>query len=96
MLPYLKNTIKHKIKPHFISWLIWSIITAIAFFSQLEKGAGPRASEVPILFYSNIVKTLFAAVALQQYNNVTFINPVYQILSNSALVLSTKSKLFRR
>lgn len=172
ILPYLLDTIRGKIKPHFISWLIWSIITIIAFLGQMEKGAGSGAwvtgamgvtnvviaifafkngtrnvtgmdkrlfigtllaialwvlieepliailaviaidasavyftvkkafkhpkSENAILFYSNLAKTVIAIIALQQYNIVTVIYPVYQLVSNSALVLSTKPHRIKR
>lgn len=32
-----------KIKPHGFSWLIWAILTGIAFFAQMSDGAGPGA-----------------------------------------------------
>ena len=38
-LPYLKGIFKHETKPERASWLIWSILGGIAFFSQLAKGA---------------------------------------------------------
>lgn len=172
ILPYLLDSIRGKIKPHFVSWLIWSIITLIAFFGQMEKGAGSGAwvtgamgvtniiiaafafkngtrnvtgmdkklffgtllaiafwvlikepllsilvviaidasavyftvkkafshpkSENAILFYSNLAKTIIAIIALQQYNIVTVIYPVYQLVSNSALVLSTQPLWIKR
>lgn len=171
VLPYLRETIQGRIKPHFISWLIWSIITIIAFLGQWAKGAGPGAwvtgamgltniiiaifafkngtrnitgfdrklffgsilaivlwvlikepifslvvviaidgaavyytvkktlkepnSEAPVLFYSNILKTILAIIALQQYNSVTLLYPIYQLISNSALIISTRPKLLR-
>ncbi len=162
MVPYLLDAAKGKTKPHFISWLIWSIVTMIAFFGQWAKGGGPGSwmtgatgliniaialiafkngtknitlhenilficslcaialwvfvkepilsvlvvitidasacfftikktlkdpkSETLILFYTNIVKNLLAIIALQQYNLTTIIFPIYQLLSNSALI----------
>ncbi len=38
-IPYIKDIFKNKTKPERISWLIWSILGSISFFSQLEKGA---------------------------------------------------------
>ena len=172
VISYLLDTIQKKIRPHFISWLIWSIITMIAFFSQLEKGAGAGAwvtgmmgltniiiaifafrngtrnitgfdkvlflgallailiwifikepllsiivviaidasavyytvkktikapkSEKPILFYSNIFKTILAIIALQHYNLTTIIYPIYQLISNSTLIISTKPKILNK
>jgi hypothetical protein len=38
-LPYLISLFKGETKPERASWLIWSILGGIAFFSQLAKGA---------------------------------------------------------
>lgn len=37
-LPYIKDIFLKKTKPERISWLLWGILGAIAFFSQLAKG----------------------------------------------------------
>jgi hypothetical protein len=36
---YLKDTLASKTKPHRVAFLIWSILGAIAFFTQLAEGA---------------------------------------------------------
>jgi hypothetical protein len=42
-IPYLRDITANKTKPHAFSWLIWSLLTGIAFFGQLAGGAGPGA-----------------------------------------------------
>lgn len=42
-IPYFKDIFKGKTKPHAFSWLIWSVLTGIAFFGQLTDNAGPGA-----------------------------------------------------
>jgi hypothetical protein len=37
--PYVKDILKHKTKPHRTAFLIWAVLGAIAFFTQLAKGA---------------------------------------------------------
>lgn len=37
-VPYIKDTLTGKTKPHAFSWLVWTVLTAIAFFAQLAKG----------------------------------------------------------
>ena len=37
--PYLFDIFKHKTKPQRTTWLIWSVLGIIAFFSQLKLGA---------------------------------------------------------
>lgn len=38
-IPYIRDILRHKTKPERASWLIWSALGGIAFFSQLAKGA---------------------------------------------------------
>ena len=38
--PYILDTIKGKTKPHIFTWVIWSIVTLLAFFGQWAKGGG--------------------------------------------------------
>ena len=37
---YLVNTLKGKIRPNRVSFLLWSVIPFIAFFAQIEQGVG--------------------------------------------------------
>ncbi len=39
-LPYLRDVIKGRVRPHPYTWLAWSIVSGIVFFGQLAKGAG--------------------------------------------------------
>ena len=39
VIPYIRSILKGNTKPQRMTWLIWSILTLIAFFSQLAKGA---------------------------------------------------------
>lgn len=38
-LPYVIDTISRRTRPQRASWLIWSVLGSIAFFSQLHEGA---------------------------------------------------------
>src|SRR3989344_2107469 len=40
-IPYSINIINGKTKPHAFSWLIWFLLTAIAFVIQVANSAGP-------------------------------------------------------
>lgn len=42
-IPYIVDILRNKTKPHTFSWLVWFILAAIAFFSQVAGGAGPGA-----------------------------------------------------
>lgn len=39
-ISYLKDTFTNKVKPHPYTWLVWSIVSLVTFFGQLQKGAG--------------------------------------------------------
>jgi hypothetical protein len=39
-IPYFRDIATSKTKPHAFSWLVWSILTGIAFFAQITKGGG--------------------------------------------------------
>ncbi|HXS14980.1 MAG TPA: hypothetical protein VN711_02540 [Candidatus Saccharimonadales bacterium] len=38
-IPYIKDVLARKTQPERASWLIWAVLTSIAFFSQFAKGA---------------------------------------------------------
>jgi hypothetical protein len=39
VIPYARSILRGETKPHRMTWLIWTILILIAFFSQLAKGA---------------------------------------------------------
>jgi hypothetical protein len=39
-IPYLLDAFRKRVKPHPYTWLVWTVVTGITFFGQLEKGAG--------------------------------------------------------
>lgn len=40
-VPYFRDIIRGQTKPHAFSWLIWGLLTGIAFIGQLIDNAGP-------------------------------------------------------
>ena len=42
-IPYIRNMLSGKTKPHAFSWLVWGVLTAVAFVGQVSEGAGPGA-----------------------------------------------------
>ncbi len=42
-IPYFKDIIEGRTKPHAFSWFIWGLLTGIAFLGQISDKAGPGA-----------------------------------------------------
>ena len=55
--PYLWATLKGTNKPHIFTWIIWTLLTAIAFFIQYLEGAGSGA-------WSGAASTVFCILIL--------------------------------
>lgn len=60
-MPYVFDTLKGRTRPQRASWLIWSILSSITFFSQLSEGAtdslwfaGVKVSGTLVIFLLSI------------------------------------------
>lgn len=42
-IPYFRDILAHRTKPHAFSWFVWGILTLISFASQISDDAGPGA-----------------------------------------------------
>lgn len=40
---YFRDIFAHKTKPHAYTWLVWFLLTAVAFIAQLQDNGGPGA-----------------------------------------------------
>lgn len=60
--PYLKSVLQKKTKPHVFSWVIWTLLTWIAFTIQVVAGAGPGAWATGI---TALCTTIIAAFSLK-------------------------------
>ncbi|MDP2705762.1 MAG: hypothetical protein Q8O49_00975 [bacterium] len=59
-VPYLISIFKKETKPERASWLIWSILGGISFFSQLAKGATDSLWLTGIQTFGDLLIFLFA------------------------------------
>ncbi len=57
LTPYVWSVLRGRTKPHLFTWIIWTILTGIAFLLQYTEGAGAGA-------WSGFVSTLFCIVIL--------------------------------
>lgn len=39
-VPYIRDILAQKVKPQRITWAIWTILTGIAFYNQIQNGGG--------------------------------------------------------
>ena len=42
-IPYIRDIVRGKTKPHIYSWFLWCFVTSIAFALQISDGAGTGA-----------------------------------------------------
>ena len=43
LLPYIANIVRGVTRPHLVTWLVWTAMTAVAFAAQVVGGGGPGA-----------------------------------------------------
>ncbi len=59
-IPYFRDIISKKTKPHVFSWFIWSLSGGIGFFAQIISGAGSGAWIMGLGFTVSAVITILA------------------------------------
>jgi hypothetical protein len=59
-VPYFRDIIRKRTKPHAFSWLVWAVLNAIAFFAQMNDGGGVGAWAVGFTSVATFVIFLFA------------------------------------
>lgn len=83
-IPYIKDTIIGKTKPHLFSWLIWLILTSINFFLQLQYGGGYSAW---IIFVVMLVTLLIFILSLRQgEKSITRLDIIFLVLALVSLL----------
>ena len=62
-IPYFRDIVAGRTKPHAFSWFVWALLTGIAFFAQLhgKGGAGAWVTDDPV--GSVILITIIDALA---------------------------------
>ena len=82
-LIYIRSIFKGETHPHIYTWLVWGIITSIAFFAQLHENAGPGAWTIGITAFF----CMFTAGLALKYDekNITKSDTIALIASLSAI-----------
>jgi len=82
--PYIRRVLRDSIKPHFFSWLIWSLVTLVVFVAQLKEGGGLGAWPIGI---SGLITEVVAVLAFLKKADVKIARTdwVFHILALSPL-----------
>lgn len=84
-VPYIRDTIKGKTKPHIYSWFIWGFVTLLVFFFQFNAGAG--AGSWLTLSAGLVCLLIFGLSFWHGIRNITRLDTVFLILALAALGL---------
>ena len=83
-LPYIRDIFRGKTKPHLYTYLIWSIVTALAFFGQLSAGGGAGAWTTGVM----AILTIFVLLLCFKYGteDITFLDAVFLVGALVAII----------
>ena len=85
-IPYIKDIVSKKTKPHVYSWFVWSFLTLIVFFLQLKDGAG-SAAFVTLAAGLCCVSVTLLGIYYKNKIEITKMDNVFLVLSLISLVL---------
>jgi uncharacterized protein with PQ loop repeat len=84
-IPYFKDIIKKRIKPHAFSWLIWGILQSLVFFAQTSKGGGAGAWAVGAPALLNL--TIFVIAIFRGEKEITRVDKASLLLALFGIAL---------
>ena len=84
-VPYFRDILRNKTKPHAFSWFVWGLLTAIAFFGQVADKGGPGAWVTGFTAVICIIISLFELVKGRK--NIVLIDWVSLVGCGVALIL---------
>lgn len=85
-VPYLRDTYAGKTKPHIYSWLLWTVVTAIAFGLQVTGGAG-LGSYVTLSASIMCGVVLLLSLRLKGKRDITTSDKIFLLLAFLSLFL---------
>ena len=83
---YIRDIFRGNTKPHMYTWLIWSIVTTIAFLGQLVSGGGPGswatgvAAVVTIFTFFLSLKGNYGTKNVTNFDKVCLVSAIFSIL----------------
>jgi hypothetical protein len=85
-IPYLRDIINGKTKPHIYSWSLWGFVTLIAFALQITGGAGSGAF-VTLAAAIMCIAVIFLGFKYKSNVKIVFIDTVFLVLALIAVGL---------
>lgn len=84
-VPYLIDILKGRVQPHAYTWSVWTLVTGIVFFGQIQKGAGIGALPTAA---SGIFTLLIFLLALRNgFKRVTRIDTLFLFMALAGIGL---------
>jgi hypothetical protein len=90
---YLVDTIKGKVKPNKVSWLLWSIAPLIAFFAEIKQGVGIQSLVTFVVGFVPLVIFIASFKNKEAMWNIGKLDIVCGILSVLGLILWLVTKV---
>src|SRR3990172_7537958 len=84
---YLIDTLKGRVKPNKVGWLLWSVAPLIAFFAMIKQGVGPEAWATFIVGFMPLLVFFASFVNKKAYWEITKLDYICGGLSVLGLVL---------
>ncbi len=92
-MSYLVDTIKGKVKPNRVTWLLWVLAPLIAFYAQIKQGVGPEAIAIFIVWFMPLLIFTASFVNKKAEWKIQRLDIICGILSVLGLVLWMVTKV---
>lgn len=89
-IPYIRDIIANKVKPHPYTWAIWTVLTAIAAFNQVKNGGG--YSSLFFISTAMLVAITFILSLRFGMGGASFIDRICLLLAGILLIYWVTSK----
>lgn len=84
-LPYIRDTLRGKTKPHAYSWFVWGLITSIIFALQISAKAGPGAYG---MLSGGVIALFIFAISLKSgKQNITKSDSIFFVLALISIIV---------
>ncbi len=83
-LPYIRDTLKGKVKPHPYTWLLWALVSGIILLGQMSRGAGVGA--LPTAASEIFALAIFLASLKYGFAGITKTDTVFLTLALAGII----------